>query len=150
VGWASVLTPEQWLPAGPRPKPGVYSPVWVQIDVNYPRLRPTSLLLAVVHVIASFAGFALLPALLSVLPPALPVRTSQPFVVLALLIPALTYLLLSWVWLIARILHDIGGNPRGGTRPPPSPRRSISTRSALTQSRRPCPLGQRARTASGP
>jgi hypothetical protein len=38
-----------------------------------------------------------------------------PYLVLALLFPALTYLLLSWVWLIARILHDLhGGTPRGG------------------------------------
>jgi hypothetical protein len=34
--------------------------------------------------------------------------------VLTLLIPVLTYVLLSWIWLIARILQDIGGNPRGG------------------------------------
>jgi hypothetical protein len=33
---------------------------------------------------------------------------------LALLIPVMTYLLLSWIWLIARILHDLGGTPRGG------------------------------------
>ena len=82
--------------------------------VNYPRLRPSSLILAISHVIVSFAGFALLPALLSVVLPVLPARTLQPYVVLVLLIPMLTYLLLSWVWLIARILHEIGGNPRGG------------------------------------
>jgi hypothetical protein len=64
--------------------------------------------------VVSFAGFALLPALLSVVLPLLPTRASQPYVVLVLLIPALTYLLLSWVWLIGRILHDIGGTPRGG------------------------------------
>ena len=86
--------------------------VWTY--VNYPRLRPSSLTRAIVHVIVSFAAFALLPALLSVILPALPARTTQPYVVLALLIPTLTYLLLSWVWLIARILHDIGGTPRGG------------------------------------
>ena len=86
--------------------------VWTY--VNYPRLRPGSLMRAVAHVIVSFAGFALLPALLSVVLPLLPARTSQPYVVLALLIPTLTYLLLSWVWLIARILHDLGGTPRGG------------------------------------
>jgi hypothetical protein len=79
-----------------------------------PRLRPSSLTLAVVHVIVSFAGFALLPALLSVLLPLLPAHASQPYVVLVLLFSALMYLLLSWVWLIARILQDIGGNPRGG------------------------------------
>jgi hypothetical protein len=38
-----------------------------------------------------------------------------PYAVLALLIPSLTYLLLSWVWLIARVMHDLfGGTPRGG------------------------------------
>lgn len=86
--------------------------VWAY--VNYPRLRPISLLMAVVHVVVSFVGFALLPLLLSVVLPALPGRESQPYVVLSLLIPALTYLFLSWIWLIARILQDIGGNPRGG------------------------------------
>ena len=86
--------------------------VWTYL--NYPRLRPRSLLRAVMHVAVSFAGFALLPMALSVLLPLLPSRTPQPYLVLALLIPVLTYLLLSWIWLIARILHDIGGSPRGG------------------------------------
>jgi hypothetical protein len=66
------------------------------------------------HVAVSFGGFALLPALLSAVLPLLPSHTMQLYLALALLIPALTYLLLSWVWLIARILQDIGGNPRGG------------------------------------
>jgi hypothetical protein len=46
--------------------------------------------------------------------PLLPKRAAQPYVVLTLLISVFTYLLLSWVWLIARILHDIGSTPRGG------------------------------------
>jgi hypothetical protein len=82
--------------------------------VNCPRLRPSSLIRAIAHVMVSFAAFALLPLLLSVVLPALPARPLQPYVVLVLLIPTLTYLLLSWVWLIARILQDIGGTPRGG------------------------------------
>ena len=86
--------------------------VWTY--VNYPRLRPGSLLRAIVHVAVSLAGFTLLPALLGVLVPLLPSRTSQPYVVLALLIPVLTYVLLSWVWLIARILQDMLRGPRGG------------------------------------
>jgi hypothetical protein len=86
--------------------------VWAY--VNYPSLRPSSLIRAIVHVIVSFAGFALLPALLSVVLPLLPAGTSRPYVVLVLLVPALTYLLLSWVWLIGWILHNIGGTPRGG------------------------------------
>ena len=86
--------------------------VWTH--VNYPRLRPSSLLRAIVHVAVSFGAFALLPTMLSFLLPLLPVRSAQPYVALALLISVFTYLLLSWVWLIARILHDIGGTPRGG------------------------------------
>ncbi len=86
--------------------------VWTY--VNYPRLHPRSLLRAIVHVAVSFGAFALLPTVLSFLLPLLPAGTTHPYVVLALLIPTLTYLLLSWVWLIARILHDIGGTPRGG------------------------------------
>ncbi len=64
--------------------------------MNYPRLRPVSLLRAVLQVVISFAGFALLPALLGVVVPVLPSRTLQPYVVLTLLIPVTTYLLLSW------------------------------------------------------
>ena len=86
--------------------------VWTY--VNHPRLRPGSLSRAVAHVIVSFAGFALLPALLGVVVPLLPSRTSVPYVVLALLISALTYLLLSWIWLLARILHDLRGGPSSG------------------------------------
>lgn len=86
--------------------------VWAY--VNYPRLRPASLTRAVVHVIVSFAGFAALPVLLSFVLPHLPSHASQVYVVLILLIPLLIYVLLSWVWLIGRILHDIGGTPRGG------------------------------------
>ena len=86
--------------------------VWAY--VNYPRLRPGSLITAVLHVIVAYAAFASLPALLSVLLPLLPSRAAQPYVVLTLLIGVLTYVLLSWVWLIARILQEIGGTPRGG------------------------------------
>jgi hypothetical protein len=82
--------------------------------LRYPRLRPRSLVLAAVHVAVSFGAFALLPLALSLLLPAMPSPSQAPYVVLALLIPSLTYLLLSWVWLIARILHDLSGGPRGG------------------------------------
>ena len=58
-----------------------------------------------VHVGAGSAGAHL---------PRLPSHALLPCAVLTLLIPTLTYVLLSWVWLIARILHDLGGRPRGG------------------------------------
>jgi len=58
--------------------------------VNHPRLRPGSLIVAIIHVLVSFAGFALLPAVLGSLLPLLSTRASQLYVVLLLLIPALT------------------------------------------------------------
>ena len=85
---------------------------WVY--VRFPRLRPRSLVLAAVHVAISFGAFALLPTALRFVLPAVPAPSQVPYVVLALLIPTLTYLLVSWVWLLARILHDLSGGPRGG------------------------------------
>lgn len=85
--------------------------VWVH--VRFPRLRPRSIVRALVQVAISFGAFALLPVVLGVLVP----RTASEarYVVLAFLIPGLTYVLLTWVWLIARILQDLlGGTPRGG------------------------------------
>jgi hypothetical protein len=77
------------------------------LHVRYPRLRPGSITRALAHVAVSFGAFALLPSALDILP--------QLFLALALLIVSLTYVLLSWVWLLARILQDLsGGNPRGG------------------------------------
>lgn len=87
--------------------------VWAYL--RFPRLRPGSLVRAVVQVAISFAGFALVPLTLSILLPLTPSHSVRLFLVLALLIPTLTYVLLTWVWLLARILHDLsGGNPRGG------------------------------------
>jgi hypothetical protein len=87
--------------------------VWAHL--RFPRLRPRSLLRAILHVAVAFAMFALLPAALGFLLPLAPSPAQAWYMVVALLIPALTYLLLSWVWLLARILHDLfGGIPRGG------------------------------------
>ena len=87
--------------------------VWVHF--RFPGLRPSSLVRTAVHVAVSFGAFMLLPATIGLLLPAVPSHVLGVYVVLALLIPELTYVLLSWVWLIARILHDLlGGTPRGG------------------------------------
>jgi hypothetical protein len=83
--------------------------------VRFPRLRPGSIVRAALHVAVSFLVFALLPTMLGLLLPLAPSHADADYVALALLIPILTYLLLSWVWLVARILHDLhGGTPRGG------------------------------------
>lgn len=86
--------------------------VWAY--VRYPRLRPRSLVAAAVHVAVSLVGFALVPAMLGLLLPLTGSDSSRLFVVVALIIPTLTYVLLSWVWLIARIVELLGGTPRGG------------------------------------
>ena len=87
--------------------------VWTY--VNHPRMRPDSLVRATLHVALSFVGFALLPVMLRLLLPLVHASALRLGIVLALLVTLLTYVLLSWVWLIARILHDLlGGTPRGG------------------------------------
>jgi ABC-type uncharacterized transport system permease subunit len=87
--------------------------VWTH--VRFPALRPRSLVRAAVRVAVSFGAFALLPAALAVVLPLAPTPTFRPYLALALLVPTLAYVLLSWVWLLARILHDLlGGTPRGG------------------------------------
>ena len=84
------------------------------LHLRHPRLRPRSLVLAAVHVAVSFGVFALLPLVLGVLLPVTVSPGQAVYLVLVLLIPTLTYVLLSWVWLLARILHDLFGGPRGG------------------------------------
>jgi hypothetical protein len=87
--------------------------VWAHL--RFPRLRPGSLSRAILHVAISFAGFAALPTVLGILLPLAPSNGQARYIVLGLLIPILTYVLLAWVWLLARILHDLaGGPPRGG------------------------------------
>ena len=82
--------------------------------LRYPRLRPRSLVLATIHVTISFGAFALLPLVLGFLLPITVSPGQAVYFVLVLLIPTLTYVLLSWAWLLARILHDLFGGPRGG------------------------------------
>jgi hypothetical protein len=86
--------------------------IWAYI--RYPGLRPQSLVRAALHVTVSFLALLLLPELLGLLLPLAHTQSSRIFLAEALLIPALTYLLLSWVWLIARIVELLGGTPRGG------------------------------------
>jgi uncharacterized BrkB/YihY/UPF0761 family membrane protein len=85
---------------------------WVY--VRYPQVRPQSLVWAAFHVAVSFFAFSLLPQTLRLVLPLAPSPYLRLVVALALLIPGLTYVLLSWVWLIARIVELLGGTPRGG------------------------------------
>src|ERR1700750_689923 len=84
--------------------------VWTY--VRFPGLRPGSLPKAAAHVAVSFLGFSLLPAALGFLLPVLASHDLRIAAALTLLIAAVTYLLVSWVWLIARLLHDLFGDTR--------------------------------------
>lgn len=87
--------------------------IWVY--VRYPRLRPGTLPRAIGHVALSFGLFALLPTALRLCRESLPAPLWAGTFVLALLMPTLFYVLLSWLWLMAK-LHDLGKPPSGGHR----------------------------------
>jgi hypothetical protein len=86
--------------------------VWAH--VRFPRIHPGSLLRAALHVAVSFGAFAVLPETLHLVLPLAPSHALVPLFLLALLFPTFTYVLLSWVWLLSRILNDLFGGPRGG------------------------------------
>ena len=93
--------------------------------VRFRRLLPGSLSRAVAQVMISFAAFALLPAVLSLVLPALPSHALRISATLGMLMLVMTYLLLTWVWLIARILHDLSEAGLAAATPPrASPDRS--------------------------
>ena len=105
--------------------------VWTH--VRFPALRPGSLMRAAVQVMVSFGAFALLPTVLSQTLPHLSSHELRISAVLALLMACMTYLLLTWVWLIARILHDLlGGTPAAVTRSRPAPERARAAAVELT------------------
>ena len=82
--------------------------LWTHL--RFPGLRPRSLLRAAVHLAVAVVVFGLVPTLLGVVLPLEP----SPYTVLALLMPTLTYVLLSWLWLVARIVDLLRQGPRGG------------------------------------
>jgi hypothetical protein len=92
--------------------------VAVWLYVRRPQLRPGTLVRAVVHVAASFCLFAGLPYVIGPVLGAIPAPVGPLLVVGGLLMPVLTYVLFSWLCLMAKI-HDIADStPRGGHRVP--------------------------------
>jgi hypothetical protein len=88
--------------------------VWLYL--RFPLLRPSSLTGAIAHVGVSFLLFSLAPYGLHLSVRILPAPLSLAAFMVGVLIPTLGYVLLSWVWLMARI-HDLGSpTPRGGHR----------------------------------
>jgi hypothetical protein len=82
--------------------------------LRFPRLRPQGLVLAVGHVGISFATFSAAPFLVHAAATAMAAPYLIAFDVGVIVVPMLGYVLLSWIWLIARI-HDLAsGGPDGG------------------------------------
>jgi hypothetical protein len=87
--------------------------VAVWLYVRFPRRRPQTMVRAVIHVIVSFTLFNFVPYALR--PCAqLPDPLSVAVFMAIFMLPTLCYVLLSWLWLMARI-HDLSNfKPRGG------------------------------------
>jgi hypothetical protein len=82
--------------------------------VRYPALRPRTIMRAMAHVGVSFGLFATLPYTVNLFIAVLPGKLALFAFLVLLLIPVLTYVLFSWVSLIAKIHEIAGSTPRGG------------------------------------
>jgi hypothetical protein len=86
--------------------------IWLYL--RFPRLRPSTLTGAIVHVAASFFLFGLVPFAVGFCLRTLPAPVWLVAIVFGMIVPTLGYVFLIWLWVIARI-HDIGNSlPRGG------------------------------------
>ena len=79
--------------------------------VRFPKRRPATLTRALLRVAASFGLFSLLPFVGHFL---LPVFGGVAFV-LCVALPGLCFVFLSWIWLLAALVDNVG-TPRGGHR----------------------------------
>jgi ABC-type spermidine/putrescine transport system permease subunit II len=86
--------------------------VWVY--VRLPHLKPKTLRAAAVHVLLSIATFSIAPIPVRATVHTLPLPLSVIVAIGAITIPALCYVLLSWVWFIARVIDAGTSTPRGG------------------------------------
>lgn len=89
--------------------------VAVWLYVRFPNRRPTSIVRAMAHVVASYAGFSLLPFADHLLLAHGGTRLAGLMFLVGVAMPGLCYILLSWLWLVGRII-DSAGTPRGGHR----------------------------------
>lgn len=86
--------------------------IWVY--VNIPRLRPATLGGAVAHIVGSFAAFQFVPYLFDAFAHILPAPLFALVAVAVVVVPALCYIYVSWLWLIGRIFQHLSRGPRGG------------------------------------
>jgi hypothetical protein len=86
--------------------------------VRFPRLRPRTIKHAMAHVAVSFGLFALLPYVVDIFTASLPKVVAILVFFVLVMLPVLTYVLFSWIALIAKIHELADSTPRGGHRVP--------------------------------
>ena len=92
------------------------------MHVRFPRLQPRTVTRALVQAGLSMAGFKISAAVLVVVLHALPAPASVVLGITLVVIPALCYVLVTWIWLLGR-LRDLGGSSPSGGHPATSPHR---------------------------
>lgn len=91
---------------------GVILALWSY--VRFSNLRPATLRGAVAHVAVSMVAFRLVPLLLDLCGHVIPGPLALVVAIAGVVAPALCYVYLSWLWLIARISENLSRGPRGG------------------------------------
>jgi asparagine N-glycosylation enzyme membrane subunit Stt3 len=86
--------------------------VWMH--VRFPKLEPRSMRLALVHLGGAVLLFNLAPMIVGLSMTSLPQPLSVAVAIAGVTIPTFCYVLMSVIWLLARIRDEIGSTPRGG------------------------------------
>jgi len=84
--------------------------VWMR--VRFPRLTPKSLAALAANILVAVGALTMVPAVIRLVIHVLPTPASIVVAIGAITVPALSYVLLSSIWLIGRLAE--GGTPRGG------------------------------------
>ena len=84
------------------------------MHVKFPRLEPRSIRRAAVHMGASVLLFNFVPLVVRLTMTSLPRPLSVAVAIAAVTVPSFCYLLMSVIWMLARMRDEIGSSPRGG------------------------------------
>lgn len=82
---------------------------------RFPNRRPETLMRAVARVMVAFGVFMTLPLEAAAYKSAFTGPTAGLFFIFGVAMPLLCWVMLSWLWLLARVIHDYGPDlPSGG------------------------------------